>query len=308
MKNSDASVGGYTTNRANFCELCACFFRSARDSRMAPVNSCTMLSLISRLPPAFAALLAHLPGLAVVMVLTAMDAQFALPGIISIISLSAALLAWLWQLPTWWRFINLFFLPATALAFYLQNQIGGVHPNWFLGVFLLLVMTSIGSVFTRVPLYLSSPRVAGELAARAPSKGRLIDLGCGLGGPLAGVHQLRPDVQLAGIEAAPLNWLLAKTRLLKSHANIRLGSLWNVDLGPYDIVYAYLSPAPMPRLWQKARKEMKPGSLFISNSFAIPDFEADEIVDIGKTSGKTSSKPEAHPGDLSPARLLIWRM
>ncbi len=260
------------------------------------VNATSVLSLISRLPPAFAALLAHLPGIAVAAALTVSSDRFPLPLSIPIVSISAALLAWLWRLPIWWRYINLLFLPVTATALFLQSQTGGVDPDWFLAAFLLLVLTSLGAVRTRVPLYLSSPRAADELAARAPNQGRLIDLGCGLGGPLARIHRHRPDLHLAGIEAAPLNWLLAKIRLLQGRADVRLGSLWNVDLGTYDIVYAYLSPAPMPRLWDKARKEMKPGSLFVSNSFAVPDFEADEIVDISK------------PGDLSPARLLIWRM
>ena len=48
----------------------------------------------------------------------------------------------------------------------------------------------------------------------------------------------------------------------------------------------------MPRLWEKVRREMRPGSLFISNSFDVPGFPPDETV-------------ELH--DLSRARLLVWR-
>jgi hypothetical protein len=32
------------------------------------------------------------------------------------------------------------------------------------------------------------------------------------------------------------------------------------------VVYAFLSPAPMAALWDKVRREMRAGSLFISNS------------------------------------------
>jgi hypothetical protein len=59
------------------------------------------------------------------------------------------------------------------------------------------------------------------------------------------------------------------------------------------VIYAYLSPAPMERLWEKARAEMKPGSLFISNSFAVPGVSFDEVVELN---------------DLSHSRLLIRRM
>jgi len=252
--------------------------------------------------PAVSALLAHLPGFACAAALVAFGAQLPLPWLILIISGGAALLAWHWRLPLWWRYINLLFLPLAGGVMYLQNQLVNFDPDWYLLAFALLALTSIGAIRTRVPLYLSSPRAADELAKRLPKQGRVIDLGCGLGGPLARIHQQRPDARLDGIEAAPLNWLIAKLRLRArgADADIRLGNLWHVDLSQYDIVYAYLSPAPMARLWDKALLEMKPGSLFISNTFAITDadagFDADEIIDI------------SNPGDLTQARLLIWRM
>ena len=133
---------------------------------------------------------------------------------------------------------------------------------------------------------------ARELARRLPKDGHLLDLGCGLGGPLAKVAALRPDARLEGVEAAPLNWLIARIRLLR-RADIRLGSLWDADLSECDLVYAYLSPAPMARLWDKARSEMKPGSLFVSNTFPVPGLGFDEEI-------------ELH--DLSHSRLLIRRM
>jgi len=252
--------------------------------------------------PALSALLAHLPGLAIAGVLLVSGVPLALPWMILLVAASAATLAWYWQLPIWWRYINLLFLPLIGLTLFLQTRFPGIDPNWFLAGFLLLAVTSIGAVRTRVPLYLSSSRAAEELAKRLPENGRLIDLGCGLGGPLLRIQRQRSDAQLTGIEAAPLNWLISKLRLRASgsRADIRLGNLWDANLAEYDIVYAYLSPAPMARLWDKALLEMKPGSLFISNTFAISDadagFDADEIVDI------------ANPGDLTHARLLIWRM
>jgi hypothetical protein len=252
--------------------------------------------------PALVALLAHLPGVFCAAILIASGIQLTLSGMILIVSLSAALLAWHWRLPLWWRYINLFFLPLIGVVFYLQSQAFAIDPNWYLAAFLSLALTSIGAVRTRVPLYLSSPRAAQELAQRLPPNGRLIDLGCGLGGPLARIHQERPDARLAGIESAPLNWLISKIRLKISgaEADIRLGNLWTVNLGDYDIVYAYLSPAPMARLWDKALLEMKTGSLFISNSFSVDgvdtNFDPDEIIEISQ------------PGDLAHAQLLIWRM
>ena len=49
----------------------------------------------------------------------------------------------------------------------------------------------------------------------------------------------------------------------------------------------------MARLYAKAREEMKPGSLFISNSFAVPDVDPDEIVEVD---------------DSRRTRLLVFRL
>ncbi len=192
-------------------------------------------------------------------------------------------------LPAWWQLINLLFFP----LFWLVGR-SGIEPVWYLVGFAILALTSLGSVLSRVPLFLSSQRVVEALAQRLPAEPglRFIDLGCGWGGPLAGLARLRPDLQLFGIEAAPLNWLLSWLRLL-GRARVRLGNLWDEDLSRYDVVYAYLSPAPMPRLWEKACRQMRPGSLLISNSFDIPGVPADAIIELD---------------DLTQSRLLLWRI
>ncbi len=238
-----------------------------------------------RLPPALLSLLlllaAWLPLLPLFSMGWPVEALIVIQG-----GLAWLLSRWL-SLPGWWQLINTIFFP---LAWLVHHT--GLHPLWFLAGFILLALTSLGSLHTRVPLYLSSQQAVLEAARRIPGEqARVLDLGCGLGGWLAGLHAARPGLELAGVEMAPLNWLTSRLRL-RGKAEIRLGSLWDIDLSNYDVVYAYLSPAPMAQLWQKIEREMRPGSLFISNTFAVPGKEPDETV-------------ELH--DLSHARLLIWR-
>jgi hypothetical protein len=57
-------------------------------------------------------------------------------------------------------------------------------------------------------------------------------------------------------------------------------SFWDGDLGRYDVVFAFLSPAVMAELGEKVRREMRPGSLFISSSFPVPDWEPEAIEQI----------------------------
>ena len=136
--------------------------------------------LTQRLPPALAAAAAHLPALALgaLLLVAGIPASVAAAGVGS----TAALVAWLWGLPAWWRLINLLFVPGLWLA--LQTDF---NANWYLAGFVLLSVTSLGAVRTRVPLYLSSDKAVAALAGLIPPHATFMDLGCGLGGPLAGL-------------------------------------------------------------------------------------------------------------------------
>jgi SAM-dependent methyltransferase len=150
-------------------------------------------------------------------------------------------------------------------------------PGWVWPVALLaLVLVYGGGILTRVPLYHSNRAAwAALLTLLPPIPHAFADLGAGLGGPLAFLARARPDSRFYGVEASPLTWLAARLRTLPCRGNcsVRWGSLWREDLGRYDVVYAFLSPAPMPALWAKAVREMKPGSLLVSNSFTVPGQE-----------------------------------
>ena len=153
------------------------------------------------------------------------------------------------------------------------------HPPpgwaWPAGLAVLLLVYG-GGILTRVPLYHSS-RAAWEalLVLLPPGPVRFVDLGAGLGGPLAYLARTRRDSHFHGVEASPLTFLAAWLRTLpcRDNCRVRWGSLWREDLGTYDVVYAFLSPAPMPDLWAKAVGEMKPGSLLVSNTFTVPGHE-----------------------------------
>jgi hypothetical protein len=53
------------------------------------------------------------------------------------------------------------------------------------------------------------------------------------------------------------------------------------DWQHYDLVYAFLSPVPMAAVWRKARAELRPGSLLVSNSFPLPEREPDALIEVG---------------------------
>ncbi|WP_373387207.1 class I SAM-dependent methyltransferase [Pseudomonas alcaligenes] len=205
--------------------------------------------------------------------------------------LAAALGHWL-GLRRWWLLLNLAFVPG-LLALHSRQW----PAWWFLAAFVLLLLVNWNSWRERVPLYLSGARTRQRLSerlARLPADFRFVDLGCGLGGALVQLARDYPRARLVGVETAPLVFALAWLRCLPyRNCRVRYRSLWLEPLGGYDAVYCFLSPAPMARLWTKARAEMRPGSLLVSNSFDIPGVPADEVI-------------ELH--DWRASRLLLWRL
>lgn len=177
----------------------------------------------------------------------------------------------------WWLPLHLAFAPALVLS-----QRLGVAPGWYLAAFALLLLTYWTSFRSRVPLYLSNRSTSLALLALLPERAGVafLDLGSGTGRLLRELAGRRQDCSFTGIEAAPLPWLMSRLAGARPNLALRRGDFWNEDLGRYDVVYAFLSPQPMPRLWQKARAEMRPGSLLVSNSFAVPDAAANGTVEV----------------------------
>ena len=161
---------------------------------------------------------------------------------------AAAMVTRMLGLPVWWVWIGLGFPVALALGLN-----AGEMPAWPFGAaFVLLYLFFSNTARERVPLYLSNSQTAEALVSLMRQRGaiRFTDLG---------------------------SLLLSK---ISGRGRISRQDIWAADIAGEDIVYAFLSPEPMPALYQKARREMKPGSLLVSNSFAVADVAADEVWEL----------------------------
>ncbi|HEX7552951.1 MAG TPA: class I SAM-dependent methyltransferase [Geothrix sp.] len=247
------------------------------------------MSLLRRLPPVFRALLAQ--ALAFVVLVALVRLGLRLPALVWVLLqavLAVFLSRWL-DLSPRWLFMQV------ALPFLVRAFWGAPIPAWvYLGLFVGLALVFGGGLLTRVPLYHASADAWARLEELLPERPglRFVDLGCGFGGPVAHLAQARPDGVFVGVEASPFTWLVAWLRCLPlANAHIRLGSLWRTDLAGFDVVYAFLSPVPMSALWAKVRRELKPGSRFISHSFEVPFETPQRVLPVQGRDG---------------ARLLVW--
>lgn len=209
-------------------------------------------------------------------------------GFVGAQSLSAAVLSRAFGLKgRWWTAAQLA-LPVLAWASLQVNL-----PSWlYLVAFLILFLVYSNASRERVPLYLTnrttwaalSQLLADEMPADPQAmaqRRRFVDLGCGLGGTLAYLSRAHPDWDFVGVENAPGPYMLSRIRVLgRTNVKIEFKSLWDANLSAFDVVYAFLSPAPMPRLLGLTARDLKPGAILISNSFWAPDIPFDGQVQV----------------------------
>jgi len=254
-------------------------------------------ALIARLPPSVTALL--LQFFAFLLAWLGMRITNLSPDPLTFALLCgflAAIFSHLAGLARWWLLIQLLFVPTLVLMLKLN-----VPSGIYLAAFLVMLAVYWSTFRSQVPLYLSSKRVWRTLEELLPppEAGKnfsFMDIGSGMGGVLTHLSAVRPDGRYFGVENAPLPYWLSRLRIkLGKHPHCRViwGSLWDCDLAPYDVVFAYLSPVPMEQLWHKVKQEMRPGTLFVSNSFAVPENPPQYSISLD---------------DLHHSTLHIWHM
>jgi hypothetical protein len=179
------------------------------------------------------------------------------------------------RLPAWWMPIQALFLPSAFVLFALAL------PSWiYLLIVVLMTLVFWGTIRGDVPLFLSSPEVAQAVVAllQREHPQTFADLGSGVGSIAIPIARRFPGIKVDAWERAPLPWLVGAwrgRRLANFSASRR--SFFAVNFEAYDVVFAFLSPAAMPEVSEKIKREMRSGTLFISSSFPAPDWPPESV-------------------------------
>ncbi len=146
----------------------------------------------------------------------------------------------------------------------------GVVVSVALLAFCLLLLVYRGALTGQIPLYLSSRASTAALLDLTAGCHDLhfLDLGAGIGSVLIPLARARPDAHFTGVENAPATWLAGRLRTARlNNCDWHWGDIWRYELHSYNVVYAFLSPAPM--------------SAFVSNNFSVPDVEPSSVIEVG---------------------------
>lgn len=137
---------------------------------------------------------------------------------------------------------------------------------------LLMLGTAVISLFLNVPFVPTKKRVVQKMIRVANLKKNEVvyDLGCG-DGRLLFEAEKNKKILAKGYELAPIPYLWAQIKKFtaNSKTNIRLANFFGANLRDANVIFCYLGPETMIKLYKKIKKECKKGTRIISNTFSI---------------------------------------
>lgn len=139
------------------------------------------------------------------------------------------------------------------------------------------------TIKTKTPLMFPTQQAAIDIMidlikaenSKHPNKPiKIYDLGAGAGGMALKLAKAFPQATVVGVEIAWPAWLYSFIRQKISRLdNVHFipSDFMKVNIEDGDIIICYISDACMRRMSEKFSKEVKQGSLIISNTFPLPE-------------------------------------
>lgn len=147
-----------------------------------------------------------------------------------------------------------------------------IHLSFAVLIFFLTIAFITGAPF--VPSSQNTAQAMIDLA-HITRDSVIYDLGSG-DGRLLLLASKNGARKIVGIEINPWLVFFTKIRILLSKAQnvqVYLGNFWSADLKDANIVFVYLLPWKMESLAKKLKKDLKPGTIIVSNSFIFPGWK-----------------------------------
>jgi hypothetical protein len=138
---------------------------------------------------------------------------------------------------------------------------------------------SLESGITPMPSSGRVRRALESLLDELPATGAMAELGSGWGTVARQLARRRPRAWVVGFETSPLPYLFSRLRPCANLKFVR-ADFFKRDLGCFGLIYCYLCPALMERLAAKFERELEPGSIVVSNSFALRGWRPARVVEV----------------------------
>ena len=146
-------------------------------------------------------------------------------------------------------------------------------------VYFVILLNSVVGKFDFVSSSQSISHVINIIKRQHLENGNFYDLGSARGKFAAGIAKKLPGLKIYGFDDSGFRVFCSKARsVFLKNLNFKKQDIFSADVSTADIVYLYLPQELMPTLEIKLQKELKPGSLIISNSVSFPGRQPSEIL------------------------------
>ena len=149
-------------------------------------------------------------------------------------------------------------------------------------ILLSLILLSLGVDSIRWGITpMPTSQKAKKVVLDCLTDGKVYELGSGFGSLAFSISTHAASV--VAYEASFFPYLISKIFMLfRRRFNLRIlrKNFFCESLKDADVIVCYLYPYAMRRLKEKFEKELKGGARVISNSFAVPGWKADKIVEV----------------------------
>lgn len=111
-----------------------------------------------------------------------------------------------------------------------------------------------------------------------------VDIWCGDWRIMASVEEKFPKINVYGYENSILPYQKAIKNKQKNNLNYTVykKDFLKENLSKYDVIYCYMIPYMMPKIWSKIKKECKKWTLFYTSSFDIKSEKYYKKIEIKK--------------------------
>ncbi|MEE2749909.1 MAG: class I SAM-dependent methyltransferase [Myxococcota bacterium] len=147
------------------------------------------------------------------------------------------------------------------------------------------VMLSVlwGTVRTGISPMPSSAHAREAMLGLLPEsvEGSILELGSGWGGMACCLAKRHPQAPVEGYELSVVPWVFSALRQRASglkNLSVHRADFRSADFSGASVLVCYLHPEGMKRLAEALEERLPPGLVLISNTFALPGFEPQEVL------------------------------
>lgn len=145
-----------------------------------------------------------------------------------------------------------------------------------------VVMWSLHNGIVPMP---TSPRVKKCLLSHLPYSfpQNVLELGSGWGNLAFSLARHYPYSQVTGYETSPVPYFLSRFFhffLRYPHLTFIRKDFFSVNFLEAHLIVCYLYPGAMQRLKEKLEKELNPGAVLVTHTFAIPGWKPYQVVEV----------------------------